>query len=212
MHNKTKSDDRNLLKKSKKIEGIFGLSFVLVIQIILMVAILTSLFYSATKTTNYVVLSQQGMNEFRALIKLNQPNHKTSIVANWVSDALVSTFDFNYINMTEHLTEESTNWFTGAGRTALINALEANEYFAEVIEKKAIVQLQTTQNPVFIKSRLNEETGRYEWIFQVPVMFTYVISERKPEVSNAIFTLSVERVPFSDNDKGLGINKLIISR
>ena len=58
MHNKTKSDDRNLLKKRKKIEGIFGLSFVLVTQIILMIAILASLFYSATKTTNYVVLSQ----------------------------------------------------------------------------------------------------------------------------------------------------------
>jgi hypothetical protein len=209
---KLNKDTINSIKEDTQKDGLKLLTTLLTSVLVVMFLTL-SLFVGVISTNEKMMffgVDEKG--DFAKLVDLNGPNHKTSVVANWVAEALISTFDFNYKNMSDHLNKESKNWFTSSGSIALINSLDSSNYFGDIIDKKAIVQLTILQNPIYVKDRVNKETGKFEWIFQVPVIFTYIVKDSDPLISNALFTLSVERISFADNAKGLGINKLLITK
>lgn len=202
---------KNGVKNKPRRDGIGLLTFLLAsvsgamaITIVLLMTILST-------NEKYLFFGIDETNNFVKLVDFSNPTYKTSVVSNWVTEALVATFDFNYTNMGKHLEEESKKWFTESGSDALVASLQRDNYFADVINKKAIVQLNTLQNPIFIKQRKNPQSGKDEWIFQVPVMITYIKREKDPEVQTALITLSVEKRSFHENSKGLGINKLLIT-
>lgn len=203
----------NNVKDDKRKDGLFLLtSLLFLLCSVMLISII--IFYSTIKSEEeYRYFGVDENKKFSQLVSFDKPNHKTAVVSNWLAEALVVTFDFNYKNMSSHLEDESTIWFTPAGKKALIESIQSNSgYFSDVIKKQAIVQLTLRQSPIFVQGRVNPSSGRYEWIFQVPVLFTYTMNDKDPEVIDALFTLSIERVSFNKNSQGLGINKLLISR
>ncbi len=208
--NPKKIPNKNGVKSKMPKDGYGMLSAMLISTtgaLVLSILLLVSTLASSEK----IYFFKADEEKVSRIINLSKPNHKTSIVSNWVSDAMVSIFNFNYVNIESHLNKESQKWFTDGGRDALIQSLKRSNYFKEIVNKKVIVELTVLQTPVFVDKRINS-AKRLEWLFQMPVLITYIKSEAEPEVSEALITLAVERVPFEENKKGLGISKMVISR
>lgn len=204
---------KNNLKPNKRKDGLVLFTALLISVCAVMAISAVLLFATITNDEKYKFFGVDENKKFSQIISFDKPNHKPAVVSNWVSNAIVTTFDFNYINMQDHINKEADKWFTPAGKAKLDQAIQSNSsYFSDVISKEAVVQLTLRQSPIFIQGRVNRTTRKYEWVFQVPVMFTYITSESEPQVSSALFSLTVERVSYAKDARGLGISKLIISQ
>lgn len=165
----------------------------------------------------FIAISKEGERYFFAadesaqfieLIPLSEPNHKSSVISQWLSDALIDTFDFNYLNMKDVLNVKSQVWFTDSGRNSLITSISEAKSFDVIVKEKLIVQLVLIQSPILVREGIGS-TGRYEWILQIPAQFTYT-NESAVYTSSVIFTVSVIRRSMLEDVKGLGVNKLIV--
>lgn len=143
------------------------------------------------------------------LIALSEPNVKNAVVANWLTRALVDTFDFNYYNIKHHLNEASMTYFTREGASELIKALDSSGNFDVIIERKLIVSLAIEQVPIVIKEGVLGNTK--VWKLQVPAVITYR-NESSVSSNNVIFTITVSRVSLLEDPVGLGITKIIMEK
>ncbi len=165
----------------------------------------------------YVAVSKEGINNYFAvdetgqyieLITLDRPNHKASVVSQWLTDALVDTFDFNYLNMKQVLNDKAMVWFTDSGRTSLVSSIEESGSFNVIKKEKLIAQLNLIRSPILVREGVGRD-GRYEWLMQVEGKFTYT-NESSVYVNNVIFTVSITRRSMLEDVKGLGINKIFV--
>jgi len=179
--------------------------------------IASSICLALSTFTAYVSVSQEGENNFFAvdesgqfveLITLDRPNHKAAVVSQWLTDALIDTFDFNYLNMKQVLNDKAMVWFTDSGRNSLITSIEESGSFSTIQKEKLITQLNLIRAPILVREGLND-SGRYEWLLQVEGKFTYT-NETTVYTNNVIFTVSVIRRSMLEDVKGLGINKIIV--
>jgi intracellular multiplication protein IcmL len=143
------------------------------------------------------------------LIALHEPNVKNGVVANWLTRALVNTFDFNYYNIKSHLNESSMKWFTSEGASELIKALDDSGNFDVIVERKLIVSLVVNQVPVVVKEGVIN--GVKLWKLQVPAVMTYR-NESSVSSNEVIFTVTVSRVSLLTDPVGLGIAKIIMEK
>lgn len=143
------------------------------------------------------------------LVKLSEPNVNNSVVANWLTRALVDTFDFNYYNIKSHLNEASMTWFTKEGASELIKALSESGNFDVIVDRKLIVSLTVNQVPVVVKEGVLD--GIKLWKLQVPAVITYRNSSSVSS-NNVIFTVTVSRVSLLSDPVGLGIAKIVMEK
>lgn len=168
-------------------------------------------------TSAYVAVSKEGEKNYFAvdeagqyieLVTLDMPNHKASVVSQWLTDALIDTFDFNYLNMKQVLNDKSMRWFTDSGRTSLIASIEESGAFSLIQKEKLIAQLNLIRSPILVREGIGRD-GRYEWLMQVEGKFTYT-NESNVYTNNVVFTVSITRRSMLEDIKGLGINKIFV--
>lgn len=155
----------------------------------------------------YITVDEDG--RLMKLFPLSKPNHKEPVVAQWLVDAMVDTFDFNYLNMKAQLSKKAGNWFTTSGKTSLVNTLRDEGNLQVITDNQFIVQLKVKSNPILLEERLNSR-GYYEWIFQLPAILTYT-NEDSVFANDAIFTVSVVRRSMLEDKRGLGVSKIIMT-
>ncbi len=155
---------------------------------------------------NYFAVDEAG--QYIELITLDMPNHKASVVSQWLTDALIDTFDFNYLNMKQVLNDKSMQWFTDSGRTSLIASIEESGAFSLIQKEKLIAQLNLIRSPILVREGVGRD-GRYEWLMQVEGKFTYT-NEANVYTNNVVFTVSITRRSMLEDVKGLGINKIFV--
>lgn len=176
-----------------------------------------AVFLGINSISTYIAVNKNTENKYFAtdenaryieLIKLSQPNHKATVVSQWLENSLVDTFDFSYKNMRDVLNKRSQKWFTPEGRNSLITAIDEAGVFDIIEKQKFIAQLNLTQAPILITERYNPVSKVYEWTFQVAARFTY--SGDDTYTNNVIFTILVQRRSMLEDVKGLGISKIIM--
>lgn len=167
-----------------------------------------STFIAINKNTENRYFATDENARYIELIKLNQPNHKATVVSQWLENALVDTFDFSYKNMRDVLNKRSQKWFTPEGRNSLITAIDEAGVFNIIEKQKFIAELSLTQAPILITEQYNPVSRVYEWTFQVAARFTYTGDDTY--TNNVIFTILVQRRSMLEDVKGLGISKIIM--
>lgn len=85
------------------------------------------------------------------MIPFSEPNLKDSIIVGWVQKALMDTFDFNFTNMKNSLSESSMKWFTNNGGSELIKALQEEGHFDMVLNRKLILMYTPDTSPIIMK-------------------------------------------------------------
>lgn len=167
-----------------------------------------STFYAVTKESQNYYFAADEVGQFIELVTLDQPNHKSSVVSQWLVNALIDTFDFNYLNIKQVLNDKSILWFTDSGRNSLITSINEAGSFNVITKEKLIAQLNLVRAPVLVREGIGS-TGRYEWLMQVEGKFTYT-NERSIYTNDVIFTVLVTRRSMLEDIKGLGISKIIV--
>lgn len=153
-----------------------------------------------------------GVNEDRSLIKLiplSKPNQKDAVVANWLSSALVDTFDFSYFNMKKHLGQATMRWYTDNGRQELLDALKKSGNFDAVIKNNLIVGLSVDSVPLVAKKGNVSFTKSFLWKLEAPATLTYR-TESQVYTNKILFTVTVERRSLLENAEGLGIARIVM--
>lgn len=170
---------------------------------------LAGVFYSINKEADSVYFAVDENKALTELIALSQPNQKDAVVSNWLSRALVDTFDFNYSNMRNRLNESTMEWFTDSGRKELLNALVQSGHFKTIDTKKLIVSLAVDHVPLVVKKGNVSFTNAYLWKLEVPATITYR-TESSVFSSNVLFTVTVSRRSLMQNAEGLGIARIVM--
>ncbi len=177
---------------------------------IILCSISTFFLYSiSSNKDSYVYLTVDEDGRLMKLIPLSKPNHKEPVIAQWLVDAMVDTFDFNYLNMKEQLSKKAGHWFTTSGKTSLVSTLRDEGSLQVITDNQFIVQLKVKSNPILLEERLNSR-GYYEWIFQLPAIITYT-NEKNVFSNDTIFTVSVVRRSMLEDKRGLGVSKIIMT-
>ncbi len=146
------------------------------------------------------------------MIPFSEPNLKDSVVTSWVQKALIETFDFNFHNMKQSLSESSMSWFTSSGGSKLIKALQEEGHFDAVLNRKLILTYTPKHAPIVVKKYLNQRTGKYTWELQAQGSMTYINQKGKRYTDNTIFNVVVERVSLRQDPTGIGISKIIMTK
>lgn len=165
--------------------------------------------FTAKSERTYFATDKNG--SLVTLYALGQPNQKDSVVSQWVANALVDTFSFNFTDYQTRLNESTLNWFTKEGGEGLLGALDSVGVIKAIVERKMILSLALEHTPVLIKQGPDPVTGVWTWTFQMKGIMTY--RTQSQESSDAVtFMVQVDRRSVMDNADGLGITKVIMQR
>lgn len=149
-----------------------------------------------------------------SLIKLwplGQPNQKDEVVAQWMQNALVDTFSFNFTNMTPRLSESTMQWFTPSGREQFLSEMKSSGHMDVVNDGRMIMSLTLDHTPVlYAKPAPAPDTGIYTWRMQADAVLTFR-TQSKEYSKKVRFTVAVERRSVLDNVQGLGIAKIVMT-
>lgn len=144
------------------------------------------------------------------LVALGQPNQKDTVVAQWVSHALIDTFSFNFTDYSMRLNETTMMWYTKEGGDGLLDALNSVGVIDALVERKMLLSLALEHTPILIKAG-PDARGVYVWTFQVNAIMTYR-TQSQEHTNNVKFMIQVDRRSVMENADGLGITKVIMQR
>jgi intracellular multiplication protein IcmL len=178
-------------------------------SVVCLVAAIGVTFYSASQKENNVYFAAKSDGSLIKLIKLSEPNLSDAAVTNWLSRALIDTFDFNYNNVKPRLNDATMKWFTPAGGEELLKALTTTGNIDSVIQTELFVNLTLDNAPLLVDRALEDGGKVYAWKYQVPGVITYR-TRSKVFTDKVVFSITVQRQSMIDNPDGLGIAKIIM--
>lgn len=203
-----RADEAVMLRNEFYKDGHKTLKYLMIAAGICLIISTITTFFAVSKEgkNHYFAVDEAG--QFIELITLDRPNHNAAVISQWLTDALIDTFDFNYLNMKQVLNDKALIWFTESGRTSLIDSIENSGSFNVIQRERLIAQLNLIRSPILVREGIGR-TGMYEWILQVEGKLTYT-NESSVYTNNVIFTVSVTRRSMLEDIKGLGINRIIV--
>ncbi|MND11585.1 Macrophage killing protein with similarity to conjugation protein [compost metagenome] len=163
--------------------------------------------YVFNKKESNVYFATNEANSLIKLVPLSVPNMRDNTVANWLTTALIDTFDFNYVNYIEKMNSNNLRYFTGDGATQLVNQMKDTGNIDVIVKRKLLVNLTTLSTPILLRS--NNREGAYKWEFQIPAKITY--RNETNEYSNTVlFNVIVKRTSLLEHPSGLGIASVVM--
>lgn len=165
--------------------------------------------FSVNKKSAPAYFLADSNGQLTRMIPLSQPNHSQQAVAQWLSDALIYTFDFHFGNVESRLNDAAVKWFTTEGADALISTWDDSGNYRAVVDRKLFVSLALRHTPLLIRHGLPGDGRAYLWRYQVPAILTF--RNQTGEFTNPVtFTVDVSRRSLLEGAEGLGISKIIM--
>lgn len=143
------------------------------------------------------------------LIPLSKPNHADTVVTSWVEHALVDTFNYNFSDYKQRLSNSIQRYFTDAGGDKLVTALTKGNIISEITEKEYFASLVIKDHPVI--SNKGGAGDVFAWKIEAPAVITYR-NKKTVNSQNVIVSVVVVRRSELIEPAGLGISQIIISR
>lgn len=166
-------------------------------------------FFAFTAKSERVYIATDKNGSLITLIPLGQPNQKNEVVAQWMQNALVDTFSFNFTNVKSRLNETTMKWFTENGANQFLKEMKNSGHLEVVTDGRMIMSLTLDNTPILV-SYGPGVTGIYTWILQADAVLTFR-TQSKEYSKKVRFTVNVERRSVLDNADGLGIAKIVMT-
>ncbi|MBD8089207.1 DotI/IcmL family type IV secretion protein [Pseudomonas fluorescens] len=144
------------------------------------------------------------------LIALGEPNQKDTVVAQWLQNALVDTFSFDFTNINTRLNEATMKWFNDNGANELLKAMKDSGNFDVITDRRMILTTTLNSTPILVGKKPNAE-GVYSWTFQVDAIMTFR-TQSQEFTNNVRFTVVVDRRSVLEDVNGLGISKVVMTK
>lgn len=134
---------------------------------------------------------------------LDQPSLETNELLNWITEAMMESNTFNFIDSSTVIDAASV-YYTKEGFESYKNALDNAGIPATVIEKKYVLKATAMDAPQLLLEK--PFAGRYMWKIKIPMQFRY--QNVRTDFSNVVeVTLIVMRVPTTQAPNGVLILK-----
>lgn len=183
--------------------------FFLLRLILAMVAVIIAetwvISFLAMRQPVYKYFATDRDGRIQPITPIDQPIGSEAEVSNWVANAVVRAYTFDFANWRSQLSAAREN-FTPQGWKGFEAALKDSGVLQTVLEKKYVTTAVPTGAPVLINQGMVE--GHYAWRFQMPLLVTYQSSE-KTVPQNLMVNIFVVRQSEMVNPRGLGIAQLI---
>lgn len=135
-------------------------------------------------------------------LPLKQPNLTNDELLNWVTDAIVSIYSYNYLNAEQAL-NKSRQYFTDNGYDSFMKALKESKNLETVKSKKLIVNALAQSSATILKE--GDVDGVYTWQIQLPLEVTYQGANNDFK-QNMDIQVEVVRQTYTQTPKGIAIN------
>ena len=140
------------------------------------------------------------------MVALNQPNLSRPALMSWAAQASTEVMTFGHHDYRRRLQEASRN-FTNRGWASFTEALENARLIESIEANRQVLTAAPRGAPVLQQEGVND-TGRYQWIIQIPMVLTYESGARVKN-TNVLVTLVIVRVPRLESPSGVGIAQWI---
>lgn len=139
------------------------------------------------------------------LYPLSQPVISTPALLNWVTQAAVAAYTYNFVDYRKQL-QDASEFFTPEGWRNFEEALVKSRNLETVIAKKLVVTAVPTGAPVVTDRRVIG--GRFSWKISMPVLVKYQSASTSYQ-QPLVLTIIVTRVPILSDPKGVAITQFI---
>jgi hypothetical protein len=134
---------------------------------------------------------------------LETANMETNVLLNWVTEGMMLSNTFNFINY-QNVLDNARVYFTKEGYDSYTNALTNIKIVDRVIQKKLVLHAVPSDAPQVLLEK--PFAGRYMWKIKMPMNFSY--QSMTDSYFDAIdITLIVMRVPTTESENGILILK-----
>lgn len=139
------------------------------------------------------------------MVPLSQPNLSTPALLSWSAQAATEVMTFGFNDYRRRLQEASRN-FTRRGWQSFTTALQQSRILEMVEANQQVVFAVPQGAPVLDQEGI--VNGRYQWVVQIPMTFTYQSGNRKNS-DNVLVTAVIVRVPRLESPNGVGIEQWV---
>ena len=142
------------------------------------------------------------------MVPLGQPNLSKPALMSWAAQSATEVMTFNFADYRRRL-QEASRHFTREGWKSFTQALQSADIIKAVNENRQVVSAAPRQAPVLLSEGVI--AGRYQWVIEIPMMFTYQFGQSKRSESMNV-RLTIVRVPKLESPNGVGIQQWIAYR
>lgn len=187
--------------------GIFALSMLVIIALLFM------LFFVHRHPPSPLYFATDDVTHLVEVVPVTQPNMTMDELQNWVVEAVVATYSYDYVNYRRQL-QSAQKYFTAYGWSKYMAALTASNNLLGVERNKYVIDAKVVARPRMIAQAYLQ--GALAWKFTMPLLVTYSMppydDSPNSKFSNPLtVTVIVQRQPILQSYQGLGIVQLIAS-
>lgn len=169
--------------------------------------------YTHEPSQRYFSVNQDGT--LRELVAFGEPNQSNAAVQQWLTNALVDIFDYNYTNYRRRLAETTQKYFTERGIRPFLDALAQSGTLTRIEGAQDFVTLTVEGSPIFIEQGRDPTPGPggvgvYRWIVEVNGKL-HINSMQRSRAFNMLLHVVVERTSMRDSPHGLGIRSIVMT-
>jgi intracellular multiplication protein IcmL len=178
---------------------------ILLVMIIVNLLLIGTVIYLLTSRPSPVYFATSPDGRITPLHPLNEPIVTPPELLQWVTEAAVETYSYNFVNYRQEL-QRASEYFTPEGWNQFQQSLRASRNLETVIAKKMVVSATPTGAPEITDQGLLN--GRYAWRVRLPLLVTYQNAQEQIQQPITV-NMVVLRVPLIDSPKGIAIAQFV---
>jgi intracellular multiplication protein IcmL len=186
-------------KNSFSKDSLVWLCLVIVIQLIFLGCQIAFIVIQFNNKPEPVYFSLNKNDQLINATPLEQPGLTDAELLNWVTEAMIVSFSFNYHNY-ENISEKIDEYFDSAGIASYLKMITEHKQIQQVVDKKLILSGRPTAAPRVVQDGVVD--GRYAW--QVLLPFILKFNNQKTKVDTEL-TLNILIVRTSEQQASLGV-------
>jgi intracellular multiplication protein IcmL len=189
-------------------EGNVKLRLVIMLQIAVVVTLCVFIYADWAKKPEPVYFNANEYNQIIKPVPLNSANLNHAAVLNWFTEAISTSFAFNYFNQ-EQKFAHLKRYYTESGLKKFRDAVANDPNLSGVEVEKLIVSMQVLEAPEVLQDGV--VNGVYTWNIRLPIVIILQNQIKRQSMSVKIETIVV-RVPEVVAPFGLLIDDFAIVR
>lgn len=118
------------------------------------------------------------------VIPVHLPHATIKDIKNWITTAASDALTFENSNLKQEQ-KDALEYFTPAGQKQYLEFLDTNDILAILRQGEYRVSSVVEAPPIFIGER--EDQGRYKWLFEAPMLISYINKDAESYDKNTPF-------------------------
>lgn len=192
----------------KKYHSALGIFFLSLFAILVLVGMLV---YLIKHPAHPIYFVGDTAGRFVQNIPLSDANMPVADVTAWAVEAVEAAYTYDFVNYRSQL-QNSQKYFTEYGWRNFMKGLQASNNLEALTQRKLVATAKVIAPPKLIKEGLVGQNKVHTWLFEMPVIVSYLPPpyDGKGKFDNPlIISVRVGRQDELSSYKGLGIDQLI---